>query len=111
MTRPAEPPYTAAYREADRLAACLLLDADRLKPSAAQQLDAQHRAALRVAQHGEYVELCDLTVSLEDCIERDGPEMWATGETDCLEQMNGAARALSERLCELYQLGRTEGWL
>ena len=40
MTRPAEPLYAAAYREADRLAACLLLDVTQLTPREVETLDA-----------------------------------------------------------------------
>jgi len=106
-----EPSYVAAYREADRLAACLLLDAEWLTPAEALALDVRHRAALQAARQGEYAELCELTASLEHCLQTDGPELRATGETDTLDRLHAQACALSDRLGELYRLGRADGWL
>lgn len=111
MTRPRpEPPYAAAYREADRLAACLLLDAEQLSPQAAQVLDAQHRAALRAAHHGEYVDLCDLLDSLSTYIETEGPEMRVTGQHDALGDLDRQETEMALRLAVLDRLGRAEGW-
>ena len=111
MTRPAAPPephYLAAYREADRLAACLLLDAEQLTHCAAQALDAQHRTALRAAHHGEYVDLCDLLDSLSTYIETEGPEMRARHED--LGDLDRQETEMVERLAVLERLGRAEGW-
>ena len=113
MTRSAatpEPHYLAAYREADRLAACLLLDAQQLIPREALALDAQHRAALRVAHRGEYVDLCDLLGSLSGYIETEGPEMRATGQHDALSDLDRQETEMVERLAVLERLGRAEGW-
>ena len=110
MTRPAEPLYAAAYREADRLAACLLLDVTQLTPREVETLDARHRAALRAAHHGEYVELCDLLDSLSGHIETEGPEMRATGQHDALSDLDRQETEMVERLAVLERLGRAEGW-
>ena len=111
MTRPAarpEPHYAASYREADRLAACLLLDAESLTAREVLQLDAQHRAALRAGHHGEYALLCDLLDSLSGYIETEGPEMRARGED--LGDLDRQETEMVERLAVLERLGRAEGW-
>lgn len=59
----------------------------------------------------EYRETCEQHAALTAYLEREAPEMRASGQHEALAELEQLEAALFERVQDLYQRGNAEGWL
>lgn len=70
-----------------------------------------HRIPFTPSPRVEYQELCEQHTSLTVYLEREAPEMRASGQHDALAELERVAAAQWERLQELYAQVRARGEL